>query len=676
MNNRLLIVAALTLTAYGCRCGPPTTGDNKPDYVANPVALNFEACPVKDEQGKPVADVFPDAKKVTITNQSKGTGGLKLSFTGDGAAAFTTDLKKATPADPTGLSGVGDKVEVPVYFSPTKKGVVKGQLVISDETDETADVKVDLNGTGSDLGSQPTLKVEVVNVAKQYETCLEGLVCTQNFDDTLFKESVTADIKITNLGCPSLKITKLDLQVAGGSPTAYYIDAPSVPPSESAPLVLSQATGTQSTILKVRFAPEDDGSGNLIRFATLRLTTNDPNVKDGDNKAGNFDILLSGSALEPAIYTTPTRCDYTDMTDLCGNTTKIADKAKFQVKNGGNVDVKIDGTTFGSNNSETSNAGGRLTITGTPLKGVVIPQGGSATLEVTHTEMPLYIQDLLTISASVITADGGTLPPGSAGRAVLSLSGGKKPCLSTDPPLDMLSGQTKLDFGAPTTELSVKELKIKNGPAATCGDLIIKSVVVDGPQPFFSLIDPMITAGTKIPPGQELTATVQYKKPISGGTQVGTLRINSNDGDYASPPGYVVQLYSQSPLDQLPVCILRGCLTTDTNCTMPKNSVSLGTLPLGPNNTRLFNISAAESYDPQPDGGVKKPLPSYRFGFIPPANAMDALLPGKDVRDAGSQLQVQLDGVATGLYRFTLDCWDDKDQKGGTQALLQLNVLQ
>lgn len=674
MNIRLLVVAALCLSVVGCKCGP-STGTNVPDYVANPVALNFEACPTKDETGKDVKGVFPDEKKVTITNQSKGTGGLKLTFTGDGAASFTTDLKKATPADPMGLSGVGDKVELPIYFSPTKKGVVKGQLVVSDETDETADVKVDLSGTGSDLGSQPTIKVEVTNIARVFEACLQGLVCQQNFDDTLYKESVTVDVKITNLGCPALNITKLDLTAAGGSELAYYIDAPSVLPTESAPLVLTQAGGLQSTTLKIRFAPTDDGTGNLTRFATLRIKTNDPNAKDGDNNVGGFDVLLSGSALEPAIYTTPTRCDYSDTTDLCGNTTKIADKAKFEVKNGGNVAIKIDSTTFGSNGSETTNQGSRLAITGTPIKGAVIQPGNSVTLEVTHTEMPLYIQDLLTISASVSTgADAGV--PGSAGRAVLSLSGGKKPCLSTNPPLDVLSGQTKLDFGAPTTELSVKELEIKNGPAATCGDLIIKGVTIEA-QPFFSLIDPLIAPGTKIPPGTSLKATVQYKKPISGGTQVGTLRINSNDGDFATPPGYVVQLYSQSPLDQVPVCIVRACLVSDPTCATPKSTVSLGTLPLGPNNTRLINISGAESYDPQPDGGFKRPLAGYKFALVGfPGNATDQVLVGANVRDAGSATQLQLDGAAQGLYRVTLDGWDDKDQKCGTQALLQLNVLQ
>ena len=76
MNIRLLVVAALCLSVVGCKCGP-STGTNVPDYVANPVALNFEACPTKDETGKDAKGVFPDEKKVIITNQSKGTGGLK-----------------------------------------------------------------------------------------------------------------------------------------------------------------------------------------------------------------------------------------------------------------------------------------------------------------------------------------------------------------------------------------------------------------------------------------------------------------------------------------------------------------------------------------------------------------------------------------------------------------------
>lgn len=669
MKIRSLVVA-VCLSLVGCKPPPPT--NLAPDYVASPLALNFEACPSKDELGKAVTDVFPDEKKVNISNKSKGTGGLKLSFTGEGAALFTTDLKRADPANPTAIGSLS-QVDLPVIFSPVKKGIVKAQLVISDEVDDTPDQKVDLNGTGSDLAAQPTIKVSVVNTANKYTDCLTGLVCEQNFADTLYKEAVTLEVQVTNTGCPALKITGLEITPQGGAGNlAYFIDSPAILPTEGTPLVLTQSEGRQSTKLKIRFSPEDDGSGNLTRFATLRIKTNDPNAKDGDNNVGGFDVLLTGSALEPSIYTTPTRCDFSDNADLCGNPTKVAGKASFLVKNGGNVAIKIDSTTFKSNGSETAGKDGRLAVTGPMLKGVVIMPGASAPLEVSHTEAPLYIQDLLTISASVSPSG----MPGSAGRAILSLSGGKKPCLTTEPGIDVMTGQTKLDFAAPTTELSAKELTIKNGPATSCGDLIINSVSIDS-NVFFSLLDPMIAPGTRIPPGSDLKATVQYKKPVSGGTQVATLRINSNDGDFSTPPGYVVQLYSQSPLDQLPVAVLKGCLPSDATCAMGKAnamSVTLSTLPMGPNGTRLFQLYGKESYDPP---AAPMTLPFYRFRLVSkPSNATEAVLENDGLKNAKAAVQLTLDGAAIGLYRITLDVWDGKNQQSGTSAELKINVFQ
>ena len=117
MKIRLLVVAAFVVSVSGCNCRPTNTGTNKPDYVANPVALNFEACPTKDATGKAVADVFPDEKKVKITNQSKSGGGLKLTFAGEGAAQFAYDLKRADPANATGIASLSD-LSLPIQFSP------------------------------------------------------------------------------------------------------------------------------------------------------------------------------------------------------------------------------------------------------------------------------------------------------------------------------------------------------------------------------------------------------------------------------------------------------------------------------------------------------------------------------------------------------------------------------
>jgi hypothetical protein len=673
LKTRLLLTAALLATVSGCRCGPTVT-KNVPQYVVTPKALNFEACPTKDEQGKTVSDVFPDEQKFSLNNQGKAGGGLKLTITGDGKDVFAAKTPVATSVDALAT------IDLPILFTPTKKGVVKAQMTISDEFEGTDDVAVDLVGTGSDLAAQPTLVASVTDVTGKYCNCGEVgcalSVCEQDFPDTLFKESTTLEVKLTNSGCPALKVTGLEIiPYAGASGTnlAYFIETPAVLPTTDTPLVLTQSENRQTTKIKLRFAPEDDGSNVATRFATLRVKTNDPNISDGDGNPGGFDILLSASALSPAIYTTPTRCDFNDPNDLCGLPARMADKSHFDVKNGGNVAIKIDSTTWKSNMSTTSNQDNRFSITSS-IADMTIAPGASVPLEITHNQMPLYVLDLLTISASV---SGGA--PGSAGRAVISFAGGKKPCLSTTPAIDMVTGQARLDFAAPATTLSAKQLTIKNGPAATCGDLIINSVSVDS-NPFFSLIDPMIPAGTKITPGMSFDATVQYKKPVSGGTQVGVLRIDSNDGDYSSPPGYLVQLYSNSPLDELPVAVLKGCLPADTACAAGKissMSVNLSTLPDGPTaGTKLLLMYGLDSYDPP---GTTKKVTKYQFRLVTQpgnANAMVVSLENQGVIDTKSSVKLTLDGAATGLYRVTLDVFDDKDQKSGSSAELKINVLQ
>ncbi len=672
MKIRLLILAAVFATVAGCKCGPPIT-KNSPAYVALPKALNFEACPTKEADGGTVLDVFPDEQKVSIRNDGKAGGGLKLTFTGEGAAVFS-----AKAPVPTAVNAL-ETIDLPLLFSPVKKGVVKAQVVISDETDGTVDLAVDLVGTGSDFAVQPTLVTSVsdVNTGK-YCNCGEVgcalSVCEQDFPDTLFKESASTEIKLTNSGCPALKITGLEIipyNGAGAGNLAFFIDAPAVLPTTSTPLVLTQSESRQTTKVKIRFAPEDDASGNLIRYATLRVKTNDPNAHDGDNNVGGFDILLQGNALQPAIYTTPTRCDFNDTNDTCGNATRMIDKSHFEVKNGGNVAIKIDSTTFKSNGSQTSNQDNRFAITSS-ISGMTVAPGASVALDVTHNQMPLYVLDLLTISASV-----NGQAPGSAGRAIISFAGGKKPCLSTVPAIDLVSGQAKLDFAAPATTLSAKQLTIKNGPAATCGDLIINGVSIDT-NPFFTLIDPMIPANTRIAPGSSLDATVQYKKPVSGGTQVGSLRIDSNDGAFATPPGYVVQLYSESPLDELPVAVLKGCLPADTTCAAGKlssMSVNLSTLPNGPTaGTKLLLMYGLDSYDPP---GMTKKVTNYQFRLVThPTNATAASLENDGLKDPKSAVKLTLDGTATGLYRVTLGVFDDKNQASGTVALLSINVNQ
>ena len=67
MKKLTLSLAALLV--IGCK--PNNVGETKPDFVPTPTALSFNACPTRDENNLPVSDVFPDVKKLTISNQGK-----------------------------------------------------------------------------------------------------------------------------------------------------------------------------------------------------------------------------------------------------------------------------------------------------------------------------------------------------------------------------------------------------------------------------------------------------------------------------------------------------------------------------------------------------------------------------------------------------------------------------
>jgi hypothetical protein len=453
-------------------------------------------------------------------------------------------------------------------------------------------------------------------------------------------------VTLTNLGCPALKITGLEVApfTGGAGNLAFFLEEPAVAPTVASPTVLTTSNGAASLAIHIRFRPEDDGSGNTQRFAELKVKTNDPNNPD-------FSIQLEGEANSPQIYTSPSSCDYASPTDTCGNATKVANKATFKVKNGGNDNITVDGATF-----ENGGRNGRFAISVNPTGQTIVP-GGETTLEVTHNDMPLYVQDTVVVSAKVV---GGV--DGSAGRARVGLSGGTKPCLSTDP-------ADQVSFSNPATDVSTTTVKIKNG--AGCGELVIDAVEVDT-SPFFSLVDPKIAAGTKVAAGAEATATVQFRKPISGGTQVGTLRVKTNDSDYGPPPYKVLALYSNSPLDQLPQAILKGCLPTDTTCANAmETNLSVSLSNLGAN--KVLTMSGKASNDP---GNPTQPgISNYQFRLVTkPANAANGSLEANGQKQVKSEVALTLDGTATGLYRVTLVVFDDKNQQSPIASELKITV--
>jgi hypothetical protein len=654
--SRLVLVLSLLVVA-GCKCDPQGTNKNKPDFDPTPKALSFEACPTQDEGGIAVKDVFPDEQKVSLINLGKASGQVLISFSGTNPEAFSVPDGGA----PTDL-GAGESTEFPVRFAPTRRGEATATMTIEDGNDTTPPVTVALQGNGRNLPSQPSLfdslamdvalqsgvKVQNKDLPDQFDACFVGGLCQAVFADTFYKDSSTLSIKIKNLGCPTLKITGMDLQAMGGSQLAFFLDEPAVPPSVATPMLLTTSEGNAETVLKVRFAPTKDTSGSDLRVAILTLKTNDP-------ANPTFDISLYGSASDPKIYVTPTFCDFTDPADLCGNATKVANKGRFDVHNGGGVPVVIDSVKFQKVGQT------RFAIT-TSVQGQTIAAGGVATLEVTHSDAPLYVNELLTISA----VSGS--PARSAGNAYVSLSGGTKPCLSTEP-------VDQLNFEDAGTELSTQKVKIKNGGCPggrAAGDLVINRAFADV-SPFFTIVDPLIPAGEVVPDGSARFVTVQYKKPLSGGTQTGVLRIDTNDPDYGPPPYKVVLLYSNSPLDQLPTAVLKACLPTDATCgNTVAWTVHLSALPAG---SKTLKLSGLDSFDP---GNVSPtPISGYRFRLVvKPSNATAAVLENDGVKGVKDNAILTLDPAALGIYKVSLLVWDDKGQQAALASEITLSIAQ
>ena len=644
MKTKLTVAAALLLSALGCR--NTGTGGLTPDFSVTPTAVEFRACPTKDEAGNPVMDVFPAEEKVTIRNNAKVSGPIQLSFSGDDKAAFSV----SPTADVTDLVG-SDQREVPIRFSPSRKGDLRAELVVDDGAESTAPVKVTLVGVGKNLAANPRLEVAYQNkdALTTYETCQDGLLCQVVFADTLYKEASSLDIKLRNVGCPALKITGLEIvPYAGSNNLAFFIDAPAVPPSTTTPLIVTESVDNGETTVKVRFAPETDGSNDTQRFAILRVKTNDPVNPE-------FDVSLFGSALAPDLFANPTFCDFTN--GPCGTKAVGAATATFELKNYGNAAIEIEKVEFASSGNGSSGSGGRFTIAGSLVGQTIAPTTGVLNLVVNHTDQPLYVIDQLTITAKVPGQASG-----SAGRVVLTVSGGKLPCLETDP-VDTLS------FQDPQTELSAKEVTIRNKNDPNCGELQVGRIAVD-PSPFFTLIEPTATVGTRLQAGQSATATIQYKKPVSGGTQAGVMRIPTNDPNFPLN-GKVVYLYSTAPLNQLPVAVVEGCLPSDTACAMAKSvSMSVQLSQLTP---KTITITGKSSYDP--GNTAPNAIRQWQFRLVRrPTNASGASLANDGVKIMTNQTVLTLDPAALGLYQVTLLVTDDSGQVSAIASDIKINV--
>jgi hypothetical protein len=641
--SSLLFVALVANVTAGCRCGTATTS-LKPDYLT-PGSVSFEACPSRDEAGNPVADVFGTRGVVSIQNQGKAAGQLLATITGSDGAAFAI-----APGAPT---TVGPLALVDVPLTPARKGALTAQLEVDDG--EGGHSTVQLKGLGKDLPARPRLETAPQTGPATFSTCQDGsplFDCTLQFPDTLFNQSSTLTLKLRNTGCPTLKITDLAIESTRGDTQGFTIDSPALP-SVGAPLLLNTADGTNELAVTVRFTPTDDNTGNLGRLAALVITSND--AMYGDGAAGPARLSLEGQATKPSLSGAPNGCDLANALDPCGYATaqQPHDRARFVITNEGNTALVVSKVSFASTGTSSS-ADGRFTVAQN-VEGQTLAPSASATLEVLHQEQPVYVTDHLDVVAD-IPGQG----PGSGGMTSVSIAGGKKPCLTPSP-------RDQLDFMNPQTELSTRTIAISNG--AGCGGLVLRAIAVD-PNPFFSLIAPLIAENTMVAAGAQVEATVQFHRPVSGGAQLATLRLQSNDPDFAPPQGKGVQLYSQAPLDLLPTAALTACgptaLTTDPTCTKGVTShFSARLSALSPPEVVLSGVNSTD------DTSVAE----YRFTLLNfPAGVTTAALRSSGVRGTVNQTVLTVPPAGTGTYRVQLEVWDNRGQRSGIAAAIDLNL--
>jgi len=670
-----LAVAVFVLFVSGCRCGggPVIT---VPDLRADPQAADFTACPTLDENKMPVKDVFPGTSTIKISNLGKADAKAKFTFSGPDAVAFSL---RVGDADAGGFRAIASPaeldvfqlsdIEVQVAFAPTKKGAHTATLTIDDGIAETTtDPVISLIGSGLDLPSQPTIETGVEQEDGGFTVCGEGAIftdCELGFPLVQFDTAVQKKIRITNKGCPALKVSSIKVASDTGGTESVDFRLVSPPaPSAAAPISLNIADGTQTIEGIIEFKPTDTGAGNELKNGFVIVNTNDPVNMSPISAPGV--LSLRGEGLRPALAASPTSCDFSRPSDLCGNNPKITDRAKFVIRNDGNATVRLDEVKFKSSGNATSGRNGRFTLVSNPT-GMTIPAGGSLNLEVTHSDAPLYVIDELTVKSKF--AAGG-IPSGDVSFA---LFGGRQPCLDTE---------DEVNFNNAMTPVSARPFVIRNqrrlpdgGTDTTqCGALVLSSVTIVQ-NPFFKL--PMTLApGTTIPPGGEETVDIQYTRPASGGMQVGKLQVVSNDPFFGPPAGTKeINVISASPFDPPPECVLKGCipaqLINDPNCTLGAQNTLQVNLSMISQSPKTMTVSGGESTDF--DGATMGRPTEYRFQLLSPipAGATAASL-APNIRGTVTKAVLQL--PATGLYRINMTCFDARGQ-AGQPASLNVNVL-
>ncbi len=683
MTRTSLLALGALLSVSGCNCKPPVVTTNKPDLraldqtSATLAALDFTACPTLDENNRPVSDVFPDPKPAKLSNASgKAPAKAKFTFSGADSDAF----KLRFPSDggmPTTVTtpyeldiDLGAEVDFEVAFSPKKKGTHSATLTIDDQVAETTtDPVISLVGTGLDLPAQATIETGVEQEDGGFTVCTEGAIftdCELAFPQVQFDTPITKKIRIKNKGCPALKVKsiKVALDTLGTDSVDFRLVSPPSP-SAAAPISLNKADGTETIEGVIEFKPTDTGPGNEVKSGFIIIDSNDPVNMMPISAPGV--LSLRGEGLRPALSASPTSCDFSRDSDTCGNSPKVANRARFTVRNDGNATVRISEVKFKSSGNATSGQNGRFTLVSNPTNQTIMP-GGSIVLEVTHNDMPLYVIDELQLKS---VFNGGTAP---AGDVSFALFGGRQPCLDT---------VDEVNFNNPMTPMSAQPFFIYNRrrlpdggtDSSQCGTLVINQIGIEQSM-FFSIIDPKIMPNTSIQAGLSAETSIQYNRPPSGGMQVGKLKILSNDPFFGPPAGTKeINIISSSPFDPPPTGVLKGCipaqLINDPNCEFGSESQMTVQLSMITQTPKTLTVSGFNSTDF--DGTTMGKPTEYRFQLLMP-HPQGATASSMMPNTRGMANKAVLTLPSTGLYRVNMTVWDSRGQQGQPVSL-NINVL-
>ncbi|MCA2981153.1 MAG: hypothetical protein INH37_23010 [Myxococcaceae bacterium] len=633
------------------------------DLSGAPLAsLDTSACPTLDENQRPVSGTVPDVRRLQLANIGDGRARARLSFQGRDSASFSL---QAAAVD----GGAFDRVQTPfevdiapraslefrVAFAPAQRGAAAAELVVDDQLPQTTtDPVVSLVGTGLSLPSQPTLETGVERPGGGFSQCTDTATlsdCELMFPLVAYGSTVSRKVILRNRGCGGLQVTGLRVVSSlPGAPSAdFRLESPRAP-SSGAPLTLSQADGTSSLEAVIVFAPQDQGPGNELRSGFLVVDSNDPR-QPPPAQAQPAVLLLRGEGFPSAIAATPSSCDFSRSTDLCGSSPKVPNRARFFIRNDGNGPVRISSATFASTGLATSS---RFSLAANAV-GATLQPGATLTVEVIHTDLPTYVIDELTLQA-VFTQNAAP-----AGSVSLALFGGRQPCLDT--PDDVTFTSTTPTSTQPVIIRNQRRLPDGGSDASSCGTLVLSQVRVE-PSQFFSLTAPLIAPNTQVPAGAFVQSAVQYNRPASGGMQIGKLMIVSNDPFFGPPLGTKeVNLIAASSFDPPPRAVLKGCvpsmLLNDPNCSISglelQMTVSLASL-LTP---RSVLVSGFDSTDF--DGTTTRRPAEYQFRLmnpIPAGASASSLSP--NTRGAADRATLMLPGP--GLYRVQLQVWDSAGQ--------------